>query len=89
VDLVLMGHDHCYARTRRIAASKPAANGTTYVISVSGPKMYKVSDRHAELMEVVQENTQMYQVIDVTANQIKFSAYDATGGKVDEFTLDK
>jgi hypothetical protein len=89
VDLVLMGHDHCYARTRRITASKPAPDGTIYVISVSGPKMYKVSTRHAELMEVVRENTQMYQVIDAAANHLKFSAYDATGGKVDEFTLDK
>jgi 3',5'-cyclic AMP phosphodiesterase CpdA len=89
VDLVLMGHDHCYARTRRITASKPAANGTVYVISVSGPKMYKVSNRHAELMEVVRENTQMYQVVDVEGDHLKFSAYDATGVKVDEFTLDK
>ncbi len=89
VDLVLMGHDHCYARTRRITASKPSANGTIYVISVSGPKMYKVSARHAELMEVVRENTQMYQVIDVAPNRLKFSAYDARGGKVDEFTLEK
>ena len=44
VDLVLQGHGHVYARTHKIALDRivdPSAPGVVYVISVSGPKIYK------------------------------------------------
>ena len=41
VDLVLQGHDHSYARGNLVAGSRRRrGNGTMYVVSVSGPKMY-------------------------------------------------
>ena len=41
VDLVLQGHDHSYGRGNVIAGSTTqGGNGTMYVVSVSGPKMY-------------------------------------------------
>ena len=45
VDLVLQGHDHSYARGNVVAGSTTqSGNGTMYVVSVSGPKMYEADD---------------------------------------------
>jgi len=44
VDLVLQGHDHLYARSKKLAGGNIVAAdapGTIYMISVSGPKMYE------------------------------------------------
>ena len=42
VDLVLQGHDHSYGRGNVATARKSSTvhNGTVYVVSVSGGKMY-------------------------------------------------
>src|SRR5690606_26571695 len=43
VDMVLQGHDHAYLRTYPMKAGKrvdSAAEGTYYVVSVSGTKFY-------------------------------------------------
>jgi len=49
VDIVLQGHDHAYGRgmVNNVAEGsrvKEPTYGTMYVVSVSGPKMYDVSD---------------------------------------------
>lgn len=95
VDLVLQGHDHTYGRTdlRRYApnvvggtTARAGEFGTMYVVSVSGPKMYKASEtplvRRAE-------NTQLYQIISIEDDQLKYQAKTATGKLYDSFTLQK
>jgi hypothetical protein len=49
VDLALTGHDHTYARAGLMesdnvttGAAVRAPGGTVYVVSVSGPKMYRL-----------------------------------------------
>ena len=45
VDLVLQGHDHTYARGNNIGSGVSVRDpnaGTVYVVSVSGPKQYKL-----------------------------------------------
>ena len=95
VDLVLQGHDHTYARSQLMAfenlptgvATRSAEAGTLYVVSVSGPKMYELGRR--PFMRRAAENTQLYQIIAVNGDQLRYEARTATGQLYDAFTLKK
>jgi hypothetical protein len=88
VDLVLTGHDHTYGRGQNLPKGAGIkVGGTVYVVSVSGPKMYKLDptpwwNRGAE-------NTQLFQVISVDGNRLKYEALTATGELYDAFDLVK
>jgi hypothetical protein len=88
VDLVLQGHDHGYARGA-IGPDGPTSDdrGSTYAVSVAGPKMYDVGSLSWARKSA--SRTQAYQVIDVTADQLTYRAYTATGKPLDEVTLRK
>ncbi|MEF8796644.1 MAG: fibronectin type III domain-containing protein [Salinivenus sp.] len=97
VDLVLQGHDHTYARGQTqnleqgVSARSPEG-GTVYVNSVSGAKMYEIKpDRWGNFdgieMQRGAENTQLYQVVRVGADTIKFRSYTTTGKPYDAFDL--
>ena len=103
VDLVLQGHDHVYGRTGLVAAGDPPptvrnvptgvnridpASGTVYVVSVSGPKQYDVSDVHP-LMERLGEDTQLFQIVEIDGDDLRFESRTAIGGLYDGFTLRK
>ena len=99
VDIVLSGHDHIYARTGDIDVTNikniPTGYqqaydpdiGTVYVVSVSGPKMYEVTK--GQYAKRFAENTQLYQIIDLDGNTLRFRAFTATGDLYDEFKLRK
>ena len=92
VDMVLLGHDHLYSRSHKVAQGRvvdPAAAGIIYAISVSGPKMYKVDEPNRKLMAQVVDQTQCFQVIEVAPDVIKYLAQDADGVVVDRFELRK
>jgi myo-inositol-hexaphosphate 3-phosphohydrolase/predicted phosphodiesterase len=98
VDLVLTGHDHTYARSKLmthgdeqnvatgVRKQSPKA-GTVYVVSVSGPKMYDLGRR--PFMRRAAEDTQLYQVITVDDDELRYEARTATGRAYDAFTLKK
>ena len=95
VDLVLQGHDHSYGRTglRRHSTNVPTGTtfrsedaGTVYVVSVSGPKMYRAGD--AQFVRRA-DNTQLYQIITVDQDRLIYRARTATGRPYDGFTLVK
>jgi 3',5'-cyclic AMP phosphodiesterase CpdA len=99
VDLVLSGHDHTYARTGDVdsvdlknipegyeQAYDPEI-GTVHVVSVSGPKMYKITK--GDYAKRSAEDTQLYQIIDIDNNNLRYRAFTATGQLYDEFTLEK
>ncbi len=90
VDLVLTGHDHTYARGMMMpeGEEKNYRNaGAVYVVSVSGAKQYK---QDAETWwEVGMTNTQTWQVISVSGNELTFKAFDASGDLADQFILQK
>lgn len=96
VDLVLQGHDHSYGRGNVATARKSAAvhNGVVYVVSVSGGKMYELNGgtnwtgNGAEVISQSQ-NTQLYQLIDVNKEQIRFEARYANGEHHDGFLIRK
>ncbi len=96
VDLVLQGHDHSYGRTglmgfeqentsTGINVRNPKA-GTVYVVSVSGPKMY---DRNEFPFVRRAEDTQLYQVISIDGDELRYDARTATGELYDAFTIKK
>ena len=99
VDLVLSGHDHSYSRTGFIdtksiknvpAGYKQAYDpkiGTVHVVSVSGPKLYEITK--GKFAKKLGENTQLYQIIDIEKNNLRFRAFTATGELFDEFLLQK
>ena len=90
VDLVLQGHDHTYGRgTNKAVGVSTRADGVgpVYVVSVSGPKMYKLTDN--AWYDRGAENTQLYQVIDVGDRKLEYRAYTATGELYDAFDLIK
>ena len=66
VDMVLQGHDHAYLRTRPMRGGRPVgspAEGTVYVVSVSGEKFYEQDPRGYTARGMT--NLATYQTIDV------------------------
>jgi hypothetical protein len=99
VDLALQGHDHAYARGR-VAPGENVMDGvnikdltgTVYVVSVSGGKMYDIGDdwtAKGGQRDRIAENTQLFQVITVEGNRLKFESYTAIGELYDAFELVK
>jgi 3-phytase len=61
--------------------------GTVYVVSVSGPKMYKL--QRQPFMPRQAENTQLYQIIQIDGGTLRYEARTAVGEIYDAFTLVK
>lgn len=61
--------------------------GTVYVVSVSGPKMYDVAK--PPYVQRVAEDTQLYQIITVDGDELRYEARTAIGDVYDAFTLVK
>lgn len=98
VDLVLTGHDHSYGRTgllvgdRNVTAGvnwRSAPSGTVYVVSVSGPKMYDLDGKPHVEMPRRAEDTQLYQIITIDGQTLRYEARTAAGEVYDAFTLKK
>lgn len=89
VDLVMQGHDHNYARGTNlpVGVTQKEAAGTVYVVSVSGPKMYALTEKH--WMHRSAENTQLYQVITVDNDRLLYKSMTVTGELYDAFELRK
>jgi hypothetical protein len=99
VDLALQGHDHAYARGR-VSPGENVMNGvnlkdqtgTVYVVSVSGGKMYDVGDdwtAKGGQRDRIAENTQLFQVITVEGDKLKYESFTAIGELYDAFELVK
>ena len=90
VDLVLQGHNHTYARGHNIgsgATVRDSTKGTVYVVSVSGPKQYKL--KKDPWVTRGAENTQLYQIITVSGDTLHYRAMTAVGELYDAFDLVK
>lgn len=95
VDLVLQGHDHTYARSGLRAYENVAAGvnrrddggGTVYVVSVSGPKMYELTPSPWWVRSA--EDTQLYQIISLDGDRLRYEARTAVGDRYDGFELRK
>jgi hypothetical protein len=99
VDLVLQGHDHTYARGRvknlqQGVNTRSPVGGTVYVNSVSGAKMYEIREDRWEQYESIEmeraaENTQLFQIVRVGQDTLRYRSHTATGEPYDAFNLIK
>jgi len=92
VDLVLQGHDHAYLRTYPMRADRRVgspAEGTVYVVSVSGDKFCDVDPRGYGEVGFARVST--YQTIDISARdrRLVYKSFDVSGREVDGFTVEK
>jgi 3',5'-cyclic AMP phosphodiesterase CpdA len=102
VDLVLTGHDHTYARSGDVSGRMQTSStnvptgytqvydpkiGTVYVVSVSGPKMYDLTNDSWAVRTA--EDTQLFQVITVDGDELRYEARTATSRLYDSFRLRK
>ena len=87
VDLVLQGHDHSYGRTNLMSGTKTGKAGTVYVVSMSGTKMYEGGD--SKVFARVAEDTQLFQIVRIQDDMLRFETHTASGTPYDAFTLHK
>ncbi|HEY0334739.1 MAG TPA: metallophosphoesterase family protein [Stenotrophomonas sp.] len=83
VDLVLQGHDHTYGRR----GDEGGAATPVFVVSVAGPKQYRLSDMARRTMRPVGEDTQLYQVLRIDPQRVSYESRTATGRLYDAFEL--
>jgi 3',5'-cyclic AMP phosphodiesterase CpdA len=92
VDLVLTGHDHGYARSKKLSNGKIVADnekGTVYVVSVCGPRGYDHNPKYDSLMVKTAIHHQLFQVISFRDNKLIYKSYTVTGELFDSFELEK
>ena len=105
VDLVLQGHDHAYGRGNLFANEqnlpagadpKTSQTGPVYMVTIAGPKMYVPDDlatnnwiTNGANLRSMNRDTQMYQTVDVTADEIHVESRKVTGELFDGFTISK
>lgn len=90
VDLVLQGHDHAYGRGRNVAEGKAVARregGPVFVVSVAGPKQYIADARARAALGVVGEDMQLYQIVQIDGERLKFRSKTVTGRVYDAFDI--
>lgn len=92
VDLALQGHDHSYLRTYPMNDQKRVGSpnqGTIYIVSVSGTKMYEQDKR--DYTEFGMTNVSTYQVLDIeiAGNRLTYRAHDIDGKLRDTFIIEK
>ncbi|MCC6161831.1 MAG: metallophosphoesterase family protein [Acidobacteria bacterium] len=88
VDLVLAGHDHAYGRGENLLGTETDREdgGPVYVVSASGARMEE-SIRTATWATRTGTNVQLYQVIHVTPQSLRFEARTVTGQLFDAFEI--
>ncbi|WP_140718732.1 purple acid phosphatase family protein [Pseudomonas sp. Hp2] len=83
VDLVLQGHDHTYGRR----SDEGSTSTPVFIVSVAGPKQYRLSDFARRTMKPVGEDTQLYQVLRIDPQRLAYESRTATGRLYDAFEL--
>jgi 3',5'-cyclic AMP phosphodiesterase CpdA len=96
VDLVLQGHDHSYGRSGLMRGDNAlggtqvhTGRGTVYVVSVSGAKMYSIGGRTWMANANKGEGVQLYQLIRIDGDVLRYESRTARGDLFDAFRLRK
>lgn len=96
VDIVFCGHDHAYMRTYPMRGGQRVASpaeGTIYMVSVAGTKMYEQADR--DYMEARFTETICYSTVDIlpetekAGERLILRTYDLEGELRDRLVIDK
>jgi acid phosphatase type 7 len=92
VDLVLTGHDHGYARSKKLRNGKVVGDnekGTVYVVSLCGPRGYDHNPQYDDLMVKTGTQHQLFQVISFHDQKLTYKSFTVTGVLFDSFELSK
>ena len=84
VDLVLQGHDHTYGRR---SGDRRGQTLPQYIVTVAGPKQYRLSDEAKRSMDPTAEDTQLFQVLRIDGERLRYQARTATGRLYDDFEI--
>ena len=84
VDLVLQGHDHVYGRRGGEDARRDTPQ---YLVSVVGAKQYRLGAQARQNMDPTAEDTQLFQVIRIDGDTLRYESRTATGRLYDAFEL--
>lgn len=84
VDLVLQGHDHVYGRRGGEDARRATPQ---YLVSVVGAKQYRLGERARQDMDPTAEDTQLFQVIRIDGEALRYESRTATGRLYDAFEI--
>ncbi len=84
VDLVLQGHDHTYGRR---SGDRRGQVLPQYIVSVTGPKQYRVGGEARRRMDPTAEDTQLFQVLRIDGERLRYQARTATGRLYDDFEI--
>lgn len=93
VDMALQGHDHAYLRTYPMKDNVPqkeeGGDGTVYIVSVSGVKMYEQGD--FDYTKFGMTNVSTYQTLDIQliGDRMIYRAIDILGNIRDEIIIEK
>ncbi len=86
VDLVLQGHDHTYGRR---SGDRRGQTLPQYIVTVSGPKQYRMTDEAKRTMDPWAEDTQLFQVLRIDGTRLRYEARTATGRLYDAFVVER
>ena len=91
VDLVLVGHQHCYMRTYPMSQGKPAEDGrgVTYLMGLSGNKFYASDGNTAEYKAFELFEVPVYTYITVKSDCLAIETRGLFSGVVDSFEIVK
>lgn len=92
VDMVLQGHDHAYLRTWPMKNNEhvdSSAEGTVYVVSVSGTKMYDMGSFDYAAKAFADTSTYQSLDIQIDGNRLIYKAHNMDGACVDEIIIEK
>lgn len=92
VDLVLQGHDHAYLRTYPMKGGLRVgspSDGTSYVVSFSGSKMYEQASHSYTQVGFAKIPTWQTLDIQVGPDRLVYRAQDAHGTMRDEWVIEK
>ncbi|RMH93629.1 metallophosphoesterase family protein [Lysobacter pythonis] len=84
VDLVLQGHDHTYGRR---SGDRPGQTLPQYIVTVAGPKQYRLSEAARRGMAPTAEDTQLFQVLRIDGQRLRYQARTVTGRLYDDFEI--
>ena len=90
LDIVFVGHQHVYMRTRPLGGGQvqPEGEGIVYVMGNAGTKHYGPGPGY-EYMATQLARVENYQIIDINGGILTMTAKDGQGNVIDSFGLVK
>lgn len=90
VDIVFVGHQHVYMRTKPLRDGQVQADGDgiVYIMGNSGSKFYPPGDNH-DYIAYQEANISNYQIITIDGDTFAMTARNAVGQEIDSYTLSK